>query len=159
VHDPASGAELGLVADCGVPETRAAVRAAYEAFGSWRGVSAKERSSLLRKWYDLMIQNKDDLAKIITAESGKPLKEAQGEVVYAALFLEWFSEEARRIYGDVIRTPTGDRRALVLKQPVGVAAVITPVRGPAGRGWGRAGRARSWGRRWGGTGMTRPSPL
>nr|XP_035968076.1 succinate-semialdehyde dehydrogenase, mitochondrial isoform X2 [Halichoerus grypus] len=131
VHDPASGAELGLVADCGVPETRAAVRAAYEAFGSWRGVSAKERSSLLRKWYDLMIQNKDDLAKIITAESGKPLKEAQGEVVYAALFLEWFSEEARRIYGDVIRTPTGDRRALVLKQPVGVAAVITPWNFPS----------------------------
>ncbi|XP_044773306.1 succinate-semialdehyde dehydrogenase, mitochondrial isoform X5 [Neomonachus schauinslandi] len=131
VHDPASGAELGLVADCGVPETRAAVRAAYEAFCSWRGVSAKERSSLLRKWYDLMIQNKDDLAKIITAESGKPLKEAQGEVVYAALFLEWFSEEARRIYGDVICTPARDRRALVLKQPVGVAAVITPWNFPS----------------------------
>ncbi|XP_054361681.1 succinate-semialdehyde dehydrogenase, mitochondrial isoform X2 [Mirounga angustirostris] len=131
VHDPASGAELGLVADCGVPETRAAVRAAYEAFCSWRGVSAKERSSLLRKWYDLMIQNKDDLAKIITAESGKPLKEAQGEVVYAALFLEWFSEEARRIYGDVIHTPARDRRALVLKQPVGVAAVITPWNFPS----------------------------
>ncbi|XP_073733736.1 succinate-semialdehyde dehydrogenase, mitochondrial isoform X2 [Callorhinus ursinus] len=132
VHDPASGAELGLVADCGVPETRAAVRAAYEAFCSWRDVSAKERSSLLRKWYDLMIQNKDDLAKIITAESGKPLKEAQGEVVYAALFLEWFSEEARRIYGDVIRPPARDRRALVLKQPVGVAAVITPLANQAG---------------------------
>ncbi|XP_047588315.1 succinate-semialdehyde dehydrogenase, mitochondrial isoform X2 [Lutra lutra] len=131
VHDPASGAELGLVADCGVPETRAAVRAAYEAFCSWRGVSAKERSSLLRKWYDLMIQNKDDLAKIITAESGKPLKEAQGEVVYSALFLEWFSEEARRIYGDVIYTPTRDRRALVLKQPLGVAAVITPWNFPS----------------------------
>nr|XP_012419978.1 PREDICTED: succinate-semialdehyde dehydrogenase, mitochondrial isoform X2 [Odobenus rosmarus divergens] len=112
VHDPASGAELGLVADCGVPETRAAVRAAYEAFCSWRDVSAKERSSLLRKWYDLMIQNKDDLAKIITAES-------------------WFSEEARRIYGDVIRTPARDRRALVLKQPVGVAAVITPWNFPS----------------------------
>ncbi|XP_045860893.1 succinate-semialdehyde dehydrogenase, mitochondrial [Meles meles] len=131
VHDPASGAELGLVADCGVPETRAAVRAAYEAFCSWRGVSAKERSSLLRKWYDLMIQNKDDLAKIITAESGKPLKEAQGEVVYSALFLEWFSEEARRIYGDVIYTPARDRRALVLKQPLGVAAVITPWNFPS----------------------------
>uniref|UniRef100_A0A452R5V9 Succinate-semialdehyde dehydrogenase n=1 Tax=Ursus americanus TaxID=9643 RepID=A0A452R5V9_URSAM len=131
VHDPASGAELGLVADCGVPETRAAVRAAYEAFCSWKGVSAKERSSLLRKWYDLMIQNKDDLAKIITAESGKPLKEAQGEVVYSALFLEWFSEEARRIYGDVIYTPARDRRALVLKQPLGVAAVITPWNFPS----------------------------
>ncbi|XP_023109387.2 succinate-semialdehyde dehydrogenase, mitochondrial isoform X2 [Felis catus] len=127
VHDPASGAQLGLVADCGVPETRAAVRAAYEAFCSWRGVSAKERSSLLRKWYDLMMQNKDDLAKIITAESGKPLKEAQGEVAYSALFLEWFSEEARRVYGDVIYTPAKEKRALVLKQPLGVAAVITPL--------------------------------
>ncbi|XP_058588830.1 succinate-semialdehyde dehydrogenase, mitochondrial isoform X2 [Neofelis nebulosa] len=127
VHDPASGAQLGLVADCGVPETRAAVRAAYEAFCSWRGVSAKERSSLLRKWYNLMMQNKDDLAKIITAESGKPLKEAQGEVAYSALFLEWFSEEARRVYGDVIYTPAKEKRALVLKQPLGVAAVITPL--------------------------------
>uniref|UniRef100_A0ABI7ZD40 Succinate-semialdehyde dehydrogenase, mitochondrial n=1 Tax=Felis catus TaxID=9685 RepID=A0ABI7ZD40_FELCA len=131
VHDPASGAQLGLVADCGVPETRAAVRAAYEAFCSWRGVSAKERSSLLRKWYDLMMQNKDDLAKIITAESGKPLKEAQGEVAYSALFLEWFSEEARRVYGDVIYTPAKEKRALVLKQPLGVAAVITPWNFPS----------------------------
>ncbi|KAB1261557.1 Succinate-semialdehyde dehydrogenase; mitochondrial [Camelus dromedarius] len=131
VHDPASGAELGLVADCGVAEARAAVRAAYEAFCSWRGASAKERSSLLRKWYDLMIQNKDDLAKIITAESGKPLKEAQGEILYSANFLEWFSEEARRIYGDIIYTPAKDRRALVLKQPLGVAAVITPWNFPS----------------------------
>ncbi|XP_060259427.1 succinate-semialdehyde dehydrogenase, mitochondrial isoform X1 [Ovis aries] len=131
VHDPASGAELGLVADCGVPEARAAVRAAYEAFCSWRGVSAKERSSLLRKWYDLMIQNKDDLAKIITAESGKPLKEAQGEILYSANFLEWFSEEARRVYGDIISTPTKERRAFVLKQPLGVAAVITPWNFPS----------------------------
>uniref|UniRef100_A0A8C6BIS1 Succinate-semialdehyde dehydrogenase, mitochondrial n=1 Tax=Monodon monoceros TaxID=40151 RepID=A0A8C6BIS1_MONMO len=132
VHDPASGAELGLVADCGVPEARAAVRAAYEAFCSWRGVSAKERSSLLRKWYDLMIQNKDDLAKIITAESGKPLKEAQGEILYSANFLEWFSEEARRVYGDIIYTPAKEKRALVLKQPLGVAAVITPLADQAG---------------------------
>ncbi|XP_036850255.2 succinate-semialdehyde dehydrogenase, mitochondrial isoform X2 [Manis javanica] len=132
VHDPASGAELGMVADCGVPEARAAVRTAYEAFCSWRGVSAKEKSSLLRKWYDLMIQNKDDLARIITAESGKPLKEAQGEILYSALFLEWFSEEARRIYGDIIYTPAKERRALVLKQPLGVAAVITPLANRAG---------------------------
>uniref|UniRef100_A0A8C0NJR9 Succinate-semialdehyde dehydrogenase, mitochondrial n=1 Tax=Canis lupus familiaris TaxID=9615 RepID=A0A8C0NJR9_CANLF len=131
VHDPASGAELGLVADCGVREARAAVRAAHEAFRGWRGAAAKERSSLLRKWYDLMMQNKDDLAKIITAESGKPLKEAQGEIVYSALFLEWFSEEARRIYGDVIYTPAKEKRALVLKQPLGVAAVITPWNFPS----------------------------
>lgn len=131
VLDPASGATLGSVADCGVPEARQAVRAAYEAFGRWKTVSAKERSSLLRKWYDLMIQNKEELAKIITAESGKPLKEAEGEVVYAALFLEWFSEEARRIYGDIIYPPARDRRALVLKQPLGVAAIITPWNFPS----------------------------
>ncbi|KAM9666226.1 succinate-semialdehyde dehydrogenase, mitochondrial isoform 2-T2 [Trichechus inunguis] len=131
VYDPASGAELGKVADCGAPEARAAVRAAYEAFCSWREVSAKERSSLLRKWYDLMIKNKEDLAKIITAENGKPLKEAQGEILYSALFLEWFSEEARRIYGDIIYTPAKDKRSLVLKQPVGVATVITPWNFPS----------------------------
>ncbi|XP_045717674.1 succinate-semialdehyde dehydrogenase, mitochondrial [Phyllostomus hastatus] len=131
VLDPASGAELGRVADCGAPEARAAVRAAYDAFCSWRGFSAKERSSVLRKWYDLMIHNKDDLAKIITAESGKPLKEAQGEVLYSAHFLEWFSEEARRVYGDVIGTPAKEKRALVLKQPLGVAAVITPWNFPS----------------------------
>ncbi|XP_030673239.1 succinate-semialdehyde dehydrogenase, mitochondrial isoform X2 [Nomascus leucogenys] len=132
VQDPASGAALGMVADCGVREARAAVRAAYEAFCSWREVSAKERSSLLRKWYNLMIQNKDDLARIITAESGKPLKEAHGEILYSAFFLEWFSEEARRVYGDIIYTPAKDRRALVLKQPIGVAAVITPLASQAG---------------------------
>ncbi|XP_055118742.2 succinate-semialdehyde dehydrogenase, mitochondrial isoform X3 [Symphalangus syndactylus] len=131
VQDPASGAALGMVADCGVREARAAVRTAYEAFCSWREVSAKERSSLLRKWYNLMIQNKDDLARIITAESGKPLKEAHGEVLYSAFFLEWFSEEARRVYGDIIYTPAKDRRALVLKQPIGVAAVITPWNFPS----------------------------
>ncbi|XP_008578809.1 PREDICTED: succinate-semialdehyde dehydrogenase, mitochondrial [Galeopterus variegatus] len=90
-----------------------------------------ERSSLLRKWYNLMIQNKDDLAKIITAECGKPLKEAQGEILYSAQFLEWFSEEARRIYGDIIYTAAKEKRALVLKQPVGVATVITPWNFPS----------------------------
>uniref|UniRef100_A0A5F8H444 Succinate-semialdehyde dehydrogenase, mitochondrial n=1 Tax=Monodelphis domestica TaxID=13616 RepID=A0A5F8H444_MONDO len=132
VQDPASGTQIGQVADCGAVEARGAVSAAHQAFSSWRGVSAKERSSLLRKWYDLMIKNKDDLAKIITAENGKPIKEAHGEVLYSALFLEWFSEEARRIYGDVIYTPAQDRRGLVLKQPVGVAAIITPLANQAG---------------------------
>ncbi|XP_070252082.1 succinate-semialdehyde dehydrogenase, mitochondrial [Myotis yumanensis] len=131
VRDPASGAELGRVADCGAPEARAAVRAAHDAFRGWKGALAKERSVLLRKWYDLMMQHKDDLARIITAESGKPLKEAQGEVLYSAQFLEWFSEEAPRIYGDVISTASREKRALVLKQPVGVAAVITPWNFPS----------------------------
>ncbi|KAG9479174.1 hypothetical protein GDO78_012706 [Eleutherodactylus coqui] len=131
VLDPATGRELVQVVDCGPKECREAVRAAAEAFRSWRDVSSKERSVLLRRWYDLMIQNKDDLARIITAENGKPTKEALGEIVYAAGFLEWFSEEARRIYGDVISVPMKDRRAVVLKQPVGVASIITPWNFPS----------------------------
>uniref|UniRef100_A0A8D1ZXN4 Succinate-semialdehyde dehydrogenase, mitochondrial n=1 Tax=Sus scrofa TaxID=9823 RepID=A0A8D1ZXN4_PIG len=129
VYDPASGAELGLVADCGVSEARAAVRAAYEAFCTWKGVSAKQRVSSLRK--KILIQQRGNLAKQICAALGKPLKEAQGEILYSANFLEWFSEEARRVYGDVIYTPAKERRALVLKQPVGVAAVITPWNFPS----------------------------
>uniref|UniRef100_A0A8D0L5R4 Succinate-semialdehyde dehydrogenase n=1 Tax=Sphenodon punctatus TaxID=8508 RepID=A0A8D0L5R4_SPHPU len=131
VRDPASGAELRQVTDCGVAEARAAVRAAYEAGPGWSGITAKERSALLRKWYNLMIENKDDLAKIITAENGKPLKEAQGEILYSASFLEWFAEEARRTYGDIIPSSARDRRILVLKQPVGVAAIITPWNFPS----------------------------
>nr|XP_056710936.1 succinate-semialdehyde dehydrogenase, mitochondrial [Euleptes europaea] len=131
VRDPASGAELARVADCGVAEARAAVRAAYEAGAAWSALPAKERGVLLRKWYNLMIENKDDLAKIITAENGKPLKEAQGEILYSASFLEWFAEEARRTYGDIIPSSAKDRRILVLKQPVGVAAIITPWNFPS----------------------------
>ncbi|XP_037748972.1 succinate-semialdehyde dehydrogenase, mitochondrial isoform X2 [Chelonia mydas] len=131
VLDPASGAELGRVADCGVAEARAAVRAAWEAGPGWSAAPAKERSVLLRKWYNLMMENKDDLAKIITAENGKPLKEAEGEILYSASFLEWFAEEACRIYGDIIPPSVKDRRILVLKQPVGVAAIITPWNFPS----------------------------
>lgn len=131
VLDPATGTELVQVTDCGPAECREALRTASGAFQSWKEVPAKERSNLLRRWYDLMIQNKEDLAKIITAENGKPLKEALGEIIYAAGFLEWFSEEARRIYGDVISVSLKDRRALVLKQPVGVATIITPWNFPS----------------------------
>ncbi|KAM3928730.1 succinate-semialdehyde dehydrogenase, mitochondrial-like isoform 1-T2 [Leptodactylus fuscus] len=131
VLDPATDTELARVTDCGPGECREAVKAAAGAQQSWREVSAKERSVLLRRWYDLMIQNKDELAQIITAENGKPMKEALGEIVYAAGFLEWFSEEARRVYGDVIPVPMKDRRALVLKQPVGVASIITPWNFPS----------------------------
>ncbi|KAL7984466.1 hypothetical protein Chor_003036 [Crotalus horridus] len=127
VRDPATGTELLQVADCGVAETEAAVKAAYEAGAAWSAASAKDRAVLLRKWYDLMIENKDELARIITAENGKPLKEAEGEILYSASFLEWFAEEARRIYGDIIPPSAKNRRVLVLKQPVGVAAIITPV--------------------------------
>ncbi|XP_038626940.1 succinate-semialdehyde dehydrogenase, mitochondrial [Tachyglossus aculeatus] len=131
VLSPGTGAHLARVSDCGAAEARAAVTAAWQARPAWHRASAQERSRLLRRWFDLMIQNKDDLAKIITAENGKPLKEAHGEVLYAAQFLEWFSEEARRIYGDIISTPAQNRRNLVLKQPVGVAAIITPWNFPS----------------------------
>ncbi|XP_014353721.1 succinate-semialdehyde dehydrogenase, mitochondrial isoform X2 [Latimeria chalumnae] len=131
VLDPATGEEVARVADCGVQEAKEAVQAAFTAFQSWKQVTAKERSILLRKWYDLMIENKDDLAKLITAECGKPLKEAIGEVVYSASFLEWFSEEARHVYGDIVPSPVHDRRLLILKQPIGVASIITPWNFPS----------------------------
>uniref|UniRef100_A0A8B9C9L3 Succinate-semialdehyde dehydrogenase, mitochondrial n=1 Tax=Anser brachyrhynchus TaxID=132585 RepID=A0A8B9C9L3_9AVES len=131
VRDPASGQELGPVADCGAAEARAAVRAAHGAGAAWGRLPAKERSALLRRWYELMVERRDDLAAIITAENGKPLKEAQGEILYSASFLEWFAEEARRVYGDVIPASAKDRRILVLKQPVGVAAIITPWNFPS----------------------------
>ncbi|XP_038030028.2 succinate-semialdehyde dehydrogenase, mitochondrial [Anas platyrhynchos] len=131
VRDPASGQELGPVADCGAAEAREAVRAAYGAGAAWGRLAAKERSGLLRRWYELMVERKDELAAIITAENGKPLKEAQGEILYSASFLEWFAEEARRVYGDVIPASAKDRRILVLKQPVGVAAIITPWNFPS----------------------------
>uniref|UniRef100_A0A663FBB5 Succinate-semialdehyde dehydrogenase, mitochondrial n=1 Tax=Aquila chrysaetos chrysaetos TaxID=223781 RepID=A0A663FBB5_AQUCH len=131
VQDPASGEELGRVADCGAAEARAAVRAAHEAGAAWGRLPAKERSVCLRRWYELMMENKEELARIITAENGKPLKEAEGEILYSASFLEWFAEEARRVYGDVIPASGKDRRILVLKQPVGVAAIITPWNFPS----------------------------
>lgn len=131
VLDPATGQELARVSDCGPGEAKRAVAAAYEAFQSWKRYTAKERSLLLRKWYELMTEHKEDLAKLITFESGKPLAEARGEVGYAASFLEWFSEEARRTYGDVVPSPFKDRKILLLKQPVGVAAVITPWNFPS----------------------------
>uniref|UniRef100_A0A8B9GYN0 Succinate-semialdehyde dehydrogenase, mitochondrial n=1 Tax=Astyanax mexicanus TaxID=7994 RepID=A0A8B9GYN0_ASTMX len=131
VLDPATGAELARVSDCGPREAQDAVRAAHSAFQSWRSQTAKERSVLLRKWYDLVNQHKEDLAKLITAECGKPMKESVGEIAYSASFLEWFSEEARRIYGDIVPAPAKDRKMLLLKQPVGVASVITPWNFPS----------------------------
>lgn len=131
VLDPATGEEIAKVADCGPSEAKAAVNAAYKAFSSWKQYSAKERSVLLRKWYDLMTLHKEDLAKLITFECGKPIKESLGEVAYAAAFLEWYSEEARRVYGDVVPAAAKDRRILLLKQPVGVASIITPWNFPS----------------------------
>ncbi|KAM3615205.1 uncharacterized protein V6R79_024935 [Siganus canaliculatus] len=131
VLDPATGTELARVSDCGAAEAKQAVDAAHRAFHSWKQHSAKERSVLLRKWFDLLMLHKEDLAKLITFESGKPMKESIGEMSYAASFLEWFSEEARRVYGDVVPSPARDRKILLLKQPVGVASIITPWNFPS----------------------------
>ncbi|XP_061737775.1 succinate-semialdehyde dehydrogenase, mitochondrial isoform X2 [Nerophis ophidion] len=131
VLDPATGLEIARVSDCGPDDAKRAVDAAYAAFHEWKQYTAKERSVLLRKWFDLLTLNKEELARIITFESGKPLKEALGEIAYAASFLEWFSEEARRIYGDVVASPMKDRRILLLKQPVGVTSIITPWNFPS----------------------------
>ncbi|KAM4735830.1 succinate-semialdehyde dehydrogenase, mitochondrial isoform 2-T2 [Anableps anableps] len=131
VLDPATGQELTQVSDCGPAEAKQAVEAAYEAFQSWKQTTAKERSVVLRRWFDLLVQNKEDLAKLITFECGKPLRESLGEVAYSASFLEWFSEEARRVYGDIVPPPAKDWRILLLKQPIGVASVITPWNFPS----------------------------
>ncbi|XP_034057302.1 succinate-semialdehyde dehydrogenase, mitochondrial isoform X2 [Gymnodraco acuticeps] len=132
VLDPATGEEIARVSDCGPAEAKQAVDAAYRAFHSWKLRSAKDRSVVLRKWFDLLTLHKEDLARLITFECGKPLQESRGEIAYAASFLEWFSEEARRVYGDVVPSPARDRKILLLKQPTGVAAIITPLAEQAG---------------------------
>ena len=126
VDNPADGSLVGTVPDLGAAETRRAVEAANAALPAWRALTAKERSVVLRKWFDLMVANADDLAALLTAEQGKPLAEAKGEVLYGASFIEWFAEEAKRIYGDVIPSPTSDKRIVVIKQGIGVVAAITP---------------------------------
>ncbi len=131
VTDPATGDVLGTVPDCGKDETREAIDAAAEAFKSWRRRTAGERATLIEKWHALILADAQDLAKIMTAEQGKPLAEAVGEIHYAASFVKWFAEEGRRISGHDIPAPTPDRRITVLKEPVGVCAAITPWNFPA----------------------------
>ncbi|UKA56419.1 NAD-dependent succinate-semialdehyde dehydrogenase [Arthrobacter sp. FW305-BF8] len=126
VLNPATGEELGSVPFFRAEETRRAVEAAEKALPAWRGLLAKERGRLLRRWFDLVIENREDLARILTAEQGKPYKEALSEVVNGAQFIEWFAEEARRAYGETIPAPAQDRRVVVIKQPIGVCAAITP---------------------------------
>jgi len=126
VNNPASLEEIGTVPKCGKEETKKAIQAANAAWPQWRSISARERSNILKKWFDLIISNKEELAQIMTIEQGKPINEARGEIVYGASFIEWFAEEAKRVYGDTIPDPMTDRRILVLKQPVGVVASITP---------------------------------
>jgi len=126
VENPATGKAIAEVASCGTLETRRAIEAAEKAMVDWRKRSAKERAAVLRKWFDLMTDAREDLAHILTAEQGKPLAESRGEIAYGTNYIEWFSEEAKRIYGDTIPAPSDDKRIVVIKQPVGVVACITP---------------------------------
>jgi succinate-semialdehyde dehydrogenase / glutarate-semialdehyde dehydrogenase len=141
VTNPATGEQLGTVPMCGTAETVRAIAAADKAQKQWRDVPAKERAAILRKLNDLMLANVDDLALIMTSEQGKPLAEAKGEIAYAASFIEWFAEEARRIYGDTIPATSGDKRILAIKQPVGTTAAITPWNFPTAMLTRKAGPA------------------
>ena len=131
VLNPASGQKLGTVPNMGTAETRRAIEAAAAALPAWAKKTAQERAVILRRWYELMLANQEDLARIMTAEQGKPLAEARGEIAYAASFIEWFGEEGKRLYGDVIPAHQADKRILVLRQPIGVVAAITPWNFPA----------------------------
>ncbi|MGB8145914.1 MAG: NAD-dependent succinate-semialdehyde dehydrogenase [Chromatiaceae bacterium] len=131
VTDPANGEVIAEVPDMGIAETRRAIQAAEAAWPAWRVLTAGERSQRLRLWHDLMLESQEDLARIMTAEQGKPLAEARGEIAYAASFIDWFAEEGRRVYGDIIPPHLADKRILVLKQPIGVCAAITPWNFPS----------------------------
>src|SRR5450631_950549 len=131
VRNPATGELLSTVPYAGAAETRRAIEAAQRAFAPWRATTAEQRARILRRWYELMLANQEDLACLMTSEQGKPLAESRGEIAYAASFVEWFSEEARRVDGDVIPSPWADKRIVVLREPVGVCAAITPWNFPA----------------------------
>ena len=141
VRNPATGATLGTVPECGAAETRRAIEAAGAAFPAWAATAARERAALLRRWHELMLEHQEDLATLMTAEQGKPLAEARGEIAYGASFIEWFAEEGKRLYGEIIPPPQGDRRLVVLRQPVGVAAAITPWNFPSAMITRKAGPA------------------
>jgi succinate-semialdehyde dehydrogenase/glutarate-semialdehyde dehydrogenase len=141
VTNPADGAILGTIPRMGANETRRAIEAANGALPAWRAKTAKERSSILRRWFELMMANQEDLAIIMTAEQGKPLAESKGEIAYAASFIEWFAEEGKRIYGDTIPGHTADKRIVVIKEPIGVCAAITPWNFPAAMITRKAGPA------------------
>jgi succinate-semialdehyde dehydrogenase/glutarate-semialdehyde dehydrogenase len=141
VTNPADGTVLGTIPNMGADETRRAVEAAQAAFGPWSAMTAKERAQLLRRWFELMMANQEDLARLMTLEQGKPIAESRGEIAYAASFIEWFAEEGKRVYGDTIPAPIPDRRIVVLKQPIGVCAAITPWNFPAAMITRKAGPA------------------
>ncbi|MCU1719503.1 NADP-dependent succinate-semialdehyde dehydrogenase [Pseudomonas sp. 5P_3.1_Bac2] len=141
VNNPATGEILGVVPKMGRSETQRAIDAAERALPAWRELTAKERANRLRKWYELMLANQEDLAQLMTLEQGKPLTESRGEIAYAASFFEWFAEEAKRVYGDTIPGHQPDKRLLVLKQPIGVTAAITPWNFPSAMITRKAGPA------------------
>ncbi|SOZ38612.1 NADP-dependent succinate-semialdehyde dehydrogenase [Cupriavidus neocaledonicus] len=141
VTNPATGERVGQVPLLGAAETRQAIEAANRAWPGWRARTAKERSALLRKWFELIMANQEDLARIMTAEQGKPIAEARGEIAYAASFIEWFAEEGKRVYGDTIPAPVSNQRIVVTREPVGVCAAITPWNFPAAMITRKAGPA------------------
>ncbi|EGW6350202.1 aldehyde dehydrogenase family protein, partial [Salmonella enterica] len=141
VSNPANGKPLGNVPKMGAEETRDAINAANRALPAWRALTAKERANILRRWFNLMMEHQDDLARLMTLEQGKPLAEAKGEISYAASFIEWFAEEGKRIYGDTIPGHQADKRLLVIKQPIGVTAAITPWNFPSAMITRKAGPA------------------
>jgi succinate-semialdehyde dehydrogenase/glutarate-semialdehyde dehydrogenase len=141
VLNPATREKLGTVPDMGAAETRRAIEAAAAAFPAWAAKTAKDRGVILRRWFDLLMANQDDLGVIMTAEQGKPLAESKGEIAYAASFIDWFAEEGKRLYGDVIPTHQSDKRLLVLRQPIGVVAAVTPWNFPAAMITRKAGPA------------------
>ncbi|MHB0766351.1 NADP-dependent succinate-semialdehyde dehydrogenase [Stutzerimonas sp. NM35] len=141
VNNPASGDILGTVPKMGAAETRRAIEAAERALPAWCELTAKERSQTLRRWFELILENQEDLARLMTLEQGKPLTESRGEIAYAASFIEWFAEEAKRIYGDTIPGHQKDKRIIVIKQPIGVTAAITPWNFPAAMITRKAGPA------------------
>ncbi len=141
VTNPATGEILGTVPRLGVEETRRAIEAANDAWPAWRARTAKDRAAVLRRWHELMVDNQDDLARMMTAEQGKPLKESMGEILYAASFIEWFAEEGKRVYGDTIPQHAPGKRIVVTKEPVGVCAAITPWNFPAAMITRKAGPA------------------
>src|SRR3954453_4189196 len=141
VQNPATGETLGTVPKMGAEETRRAIEAAARALPAWRAKTAKERAQILRKWFDLMMANQGDLATLMTAEQGKPLAEAKGEIAYAASFIEWFAGGGRGIYGDRLPADGADKGIVVLKEPIGVCAAITPWNFPAAMITRKAGPA------------------
>ena len=141
VTNPASGEKIGTVPRMGEIETRRAIQAAYDALPAWREKTAQERSKVLRRWYELLMENQEDLAILMTVEQGKPIVESRGEIAYAASFIEWFSEEGKRVYGDIIPPHQSDKRIVVIKEPIGVCAAITPWNFPAAMITRKAGPA------------------